>query len=108
MTTYGGMVKASRRTPRALGCAVTAVAALIVPLALAAGRATLPAQVPANEIEAENCLPGTRRPSGTSTAPASANIQGFATDISVDQGQTVDFKVDTPASDYRLDIYRMG
>ena len=37
-----------------------------------------------------------------------AGIQGFATDISVDQGETVRFKVDTAASDYRLDIYRLG
>ena len=32
----------------------------------------------------------------------------IATDISVDQGQTVSFKVDTNATDYRLDIYRLG
>ena len=36
------------------------------------------------------------------------SIQGFATDISVDQGQTVRFKVRTDASAYRLDIYRLG
>ena len=35
-------------------------------------------------------------------------IQGFATDISVDQGQTVRFKIDSVTSLYRLDIYRMG
>ncbi len=37
-----------------------------------------------------------------------ATIQGFATDISVNQGQTVSFKIDTPATPIRLDIYRMG
>ncbi len=42
------------------------------------------------------------------TGAGSSSIQGFATDISVDQGQTVGFKVDTTASSYRLDIYRMG
>ena len=38
------------------------------------------------------------------------DMQGFATDISVDQGETVHFKIDTAADvdDYRLDIYRMG
>jgi hypothetical protein len=36
-------------------------------------------------------------------------LQGFATDLSVDQGQTVDFKINSAAvADYRLDIYRMG
>src|SRR5262249_17781903 len=38
----------------------------------------------------------------------SDNIQGFATDISVNRGQTVHFKIKTDASDYRLDIYRLG
>ena len=56
----------------------------------------------------EHASPATPRASGASPAQASANIQGFATDISVDQGQTVGFKVDTNASSYRLDIYRMG
>ena len=37
-----------------------------------------------------------------------SSIEGFATDISVDQGQTVSFKVNTVASAYHIDIYRMG
>jgi len=36
------------------------------------------------------------------------SIQGFATDISVNHGETVEFKIKTDATDYRLDIYRMG
>ena len=65
---------------------------------------------PANAIEAENCLPGT--PQSTWDLPTKdagdSSIQGFATDISVNQGGTVNFKVKTPASAWRLDIYRMG
>ncbi|HWZ78841.1 MAG TPA: N,N-dimethylformamidase beta subunit family domain-containing protein, partial [Candidatus Sulfotelmatobacter sp.] len=38
----------------------------------------------------------------------SPNIQGFATDISVNVGQTVFFKIATNASAYRIDIYRLG
>ena len=37
-----------------------------------------------------------------------ASIQGFAVDLSVDQGQAVEFKIDTPSTDYRIDIYRLG
>jgi hypothetical protein len=38
-----------------------------------------------------------------------ATIQGFATDISVDHGQTVSFKVNDSANKpYHIDIYRMG
>src|SRR5439155_16526411 len=36
------------------------------------------------------------------------SIQGFATDISVNRGQQIDFKIKTDATDYRLDIYRLG
>jgi hypothetical protein len=36
------------------------------------------------------------------------NIQGYAADLSVNQGQTVQFKVKTPSTNYRLDIYRLG
>jgi hypothetical protein len=35
-------------------------------------------------------------------------IQGFADAISVNQGGTINFKIDTPASAYTIDIYRMG
>ena len=35
-------------------------------------------------------------------------FQGYATDISVNVGETVFFKVKTDASAYRLDVYRMG
>ncbi len=36
------------------------------------------------------------------------SIQGFATDISVNVGQRIDFKIDTNASAYTIDIYRIG
>ncbi len=36
------------------------------------------------------------------------DIQGFATDISVNVGQRIDFKIDTNASAYTIDIYRIG
>ena len=37
-----------------------------------------------------------------------ASIQGYATDISVNHGQTITFKVSTDATAYRIDIYRLG
>lgn len=36
------------------------------------------------------------------------SIQGFATDISVNKGQTVSFKISTNSSAYTIDIYRLG
>ncbi|MBL8061825.1 MAG: DUF4082 domain-containing protein [Anaerolineales bacterium] len=63
---------------------------------------------PANEIVAENCLTGNPSSEWEVTGAGDSSIQGFATDISVDQGQTVNFKIDTTSSDYRIDIYRLG
>ncbi|GAA1034375.1 hypothetical protein GCM10009557_38880 [Virgisporangium ochraceum] len=37
-----------------------------------------------------------------------SDIQGFTTDISVNRGGTVEFKVSTVATAYRVDIYRIG
>ena len=42
------------------------------------------------------------------SAIGDTTIQGFATDISVNVGGTVHFKVDANTSNYKLDIYRMG
>jgi hypothetical protein len=65
---------------------------------------------PANAIVAENCLPGS--PSSEWEVGQGSNgdptIQGFATDISVNQGGTVDFKINTPAAAYTINIYRLG
>ncbi|MFN8381824.1 MAG: sortase [Anaerolineales bacterium] len=63
---------------------------------------------PPNEIVAENCLPGNPPSEWDVSGAGDANIQGYATDISVNQGGTVHFKVDTNATAYHIDIYRMG
>ena len=59
-------------------------------------------------VACENTLPGNPESEWGISGAGSTNIQGFATQISVDQGETVGFKIDTSASSYRLDIYRMG
>ena len=63
---------------------------------------------PKNAIEAENCLPGTPASQWYVQGAGSPNIQGFTTDISVNVGQTIFFKISTPAASYRIDIYRLG
>ncbi len=73
------------------------------------GEASSSCSSPGNPIEAENCLPGTPR----STWDIDSNIgditiQGFSTDMSVNVGGTVHFKVNSNTSNYKLDIYRMG
>ncbi|KAA0271696.1 MAG: DUF4082 domain-containing protein [Acidobacteria bacterium] len=91
---------------RGLLLAVTLLAAFG---AIAATAEAAPCDEPvANEIVCENSKPGSPPSEWDVSGAGSASIQGFATDISVDIGETVDFKVDTDADDYRLDIYRMG
>jgi hypothetical protein len=63
---------------------------------------------PKNTIEAENCLPGIPQSQWDISGAGDSTIQGFATSISVNQGQTVSFKVNTNATSYKLDIYRLG
>ena len=63
---------------------------------------------PSNEIVVENSLPGNPPSEWDVSGAGDDNIQGFATDISVNQGNTVYFKVDTDSGDYHLDIYRLG
>ena len=63
---------------------------------------------PANAIVAENCLPGSPASEWDVSGAGDSSIQGFATEMSVNRGATIAFKVRTPASSYRLDIYRLG
>jgi hypothetical protein len=65
---------------------------------------------PANAIVAENCLTG--NPSQewdiANSDAGSLAIQGFATDISVTPGNTINFKINTPSTNYSINIYRIG
>jgi hypothetical protein len=61
-----------------------------------------------NKIVLENMKQGTSRNEWTVDGDGDSNIQGFATQISSNIGQTVDFKIATDSTNYRLDIYRLG
>ncbi|MFC3736266.1 N,N-dimethylformamidase beta subunit family domain-containing protein [Paractinoplanes deccanensis] len=61
-----------------------------------------------NPVACENTKPGTPRSTWDITGYGSAALQGFSTDISVNVGETVQFKIDSSAASYRVDIYRMG
>jgi len=62
----------------------------------------------ANDIVCENSKPGNPQSEWDTGGAGDLTIQGFATDISVAQGQTIYFKIDTDATAYTIDIYRMG
>ncbi|KEO57099.1 DUF4082 domain-containing protein [Thioclava indica] len=64
-----------------------------------------------NQIVIENQKQGTAREIWD--APASNQIEGFATDISVDTGDEISFKINVNAADgvdipYHIEIYRLG
>ena len=62
----------------------------------------------ANAIACENSKTGNPASKWDIARAGNDNIQGFATDISVNRGQTVHFKINTDSNNYSLDIYRLG
>jgi N,N-dimethylformamidase beta subunit-like protein/uncharacterized protein DUF4082/Big-like domain-containing protein len=61
-----------------------------------------------NPITCENALPGTPDDTWDITGAGDTTIQGFATNISVNNGDTESFKILTNASAYTISIYRLG
>ena len=81
----------------------------VIPLPTLARPALAPdCDNPPNEIVAENCLTGNPASEWDVSGAGDASIQGFATDISVNRGGTVQFKIDTTAAAYEIRIYRLG
>ncbi len=76
--------------------------ALAAPAAAAAAAPTL------NKIALENMKQGNPISEWGLEGDGNGTIQGFATEISTNIGQTVDFKIATDSTHYRIDIYRMG
>jgi hypothetical protein len=82
--------------------------ALATGLSTAAATAEAGCAAPPNAIVAENCLTGNLPSEWDVSGAGDASIQGFATQMSVNRGSTVSFKVKTSARAYRFDIYRLG
>jgi hypothetical protein len=85
--------------------------AFVLALGLGAASLLLVASAPAraqNAIQVENALPGAPQAQWDVSGAGDLSIQGFATDISVNRGETVRFKIKTDAASYHVDIYRLG
>lgn len=96
-----------------MGCAlfglVVCVESLVVAQSPAQSVAAKSAcSAPVNSIVAENCRQGSPREEWDIYNIGDPQIQGFATEISTNLGETVQFKVKTHSPRYRIDIYRMG
>src|SRR5216110_1237000 len=87
---------------------------VLVAIAGDRGAGLLRAQVgdSTNPVAVENSMTGDADWDlpGANVAPTAGDpsIQGFATDISVNVGTTVHFKIKTDAADYTIKIYRLG
>src|SRR4051812_16709882 len=62
----------------------------------------------ANPVACENALPGSAPSSWQVNGNGDSTIQGYATSMSVNKGDTIRFKIKTTASAYHVDIYRLG
>src|SRR5882672_2747421 len=61
-----------------------------------------------NDIVCENTKAGSDSSNWDISGEGDSTIQGFATDISVGQGQTISFKINTNARAYTITIFRLG
>ncbi len=102
------------RLTRALRSARWLLGLLAIPIALTLTTASSAAEAEdncasaANPIVCENALPGDPANKWQVKEVGDPTIQGFATSMSVDVGETEDFKIDTPASAYKIEILRLG
>ena len=72
------------------------------------GPACLDNPATTNRVACENTAPGDPSSEWDVSGSGDPSIQGFATSISVNRGETVHFKVATDAALYHLEVYRMG
>ena len=70
--------------------------------------ATDPCASGGNPIACENSKPGSPESDWDIDGAGDDDIQGFSTDISVDVGSPISFKIDTSAKAYTITIFRMG
>ncbi|HEY7633110.1 MAG TPA: DUF4082 domain-containing protein [Thermoleophilaceae bacterium] len=62
----------------------------------------------ANPVACENQLPGTDPETWEVDGSGDDTIQGYATQMSTNKGGTVNFKIKSATTNYRIDIYRLG
>ncbi|WP_250034275.1 DUF4082 domain-containing protein [Paractinoplanes maris] len=93
------------RRSRALVAAATSLVLTAAALIGTGGAAA--ADCSANPVVCENDEPGASPDEWEIGLAGDGSLQGFATDISVDAGHTIDFKVQAEHA-YTIDIYRLG
>src|SRR6266404_8594576 len=92
---------------RSAGVFAALLTAAVVLLLHSAG-VHVAAQCSPNPILCENTQTGAPSSEWDIVGSGDATLQGFATDISANKGETVHFKVSTTASQFNINIYRLG
>jgi Domain of unknown function (DUF4082)/Fibronectin type III domain len=89
---------------------VLSVSAVLVALAATpAASLAAPCDAPVvNQIACENSKQGDDPDTWQISGAGADDLQGFATSMSVNKGQTISFKINAASSSYHIDIYRIG
>ncbi|GIJ79378.1 hypothetical protein Xph01_38100 [Micromonospora phaseoli] len=90
------------------GAVALVVAATVGAFVLPSAASADPCNPMVNPVVCENSKPGTPASVWDIDGSGDPSIQGFATDISVNVGQQIDFKIKTDAAAYIVEIYRLG
>ena len=86
----------------------TPLAIVVVLAAWASFGAARAAAACANPVACENQQPGDPPSDWQVAGAGDPTIQGYATSMSVNVGQTESFKINTPSTNYHIDILRLG
>jgi hypothetical protein len=95
---------------RTAGAGGLILAAVLVGFAIAPDSSSAAACTPPviNQVACENTLPGAAPSTWEVDGSGDPSIQGFATSMSVDPGDTISFKIKSATSNYHIDILRLG
>jgi hypothetical protein len=61
-----------------------------------------------NQVACENTQPGTPESEWDIDGAGDPTIQGYATQMSVNAGETINFKIKSPTTNFKIDILRLG
>ncbi|WP_454618196.1 DUF4082 domain-containing protein [Bradyrhizobium cenepequi] len=104
----GSVTTATPQVAPAPSPGLRAAAATTTTATAAATTTTTAAATSTNPIVLENQKPGNPESEWGIDGAGDSNIEGFATDISVNHGSTISFKINTDSTHYQIDIYRLG
>ena len=100
------MKPASPRTPAVLLALISALVVLGVAPAVSQAAPCTPPVV--NQVACENTQAGAAQSTWEVDGAGDSSIQGYATAMSVNKGQTISFKIKSSTSNYHIDILRLG